>query len=211
MKQQNQEPWRLNIHADHSSFTWEFIRRHASIQFWQGAEMKFLFWFLLMNALGLPTASRIEEKLPKSGVADSVMILHIDRSITHSSPFFFNRIPDYSGHGVFYSVGSAKIRSIPTVELTAVYKDVFLVFGFITSDPSYTGLAFNRKTRGKNLHVEKPLASSSWSSLEDLGTSGFTLGQLGHTISHQIGVDKPLASFSSSSFGNIEPSGFALE
>ncbi len=48
-----------------------------------------------------------------------------------------------------------------TVELTAVYKDVFLVFGFITSDPSYTGLAFNHKTRGKNLHVEKPLASSS--------------------------------------------------
>ncbi len=66
-----------------------------------------------MNALGLPTASRIEEKLTKSGVADSVMMLHIDRSITHSSPFFFSRIPNYSGHGLFYSVGSENNRSIP--------------------------------------------------------------------------------------------------
>ncbi len=114
-----------------------------------------------MNALGLPTASRIEEKLPKSGVADSVMILHIDRNITWSSLFFFDNTSDDSGHGVFYSVSSANHHSIPTIELTAVYKDVFLVFGFITSDPSYTCLAFNRKTRGKNLHVEKPLASSS--------------------------------------------------
>jgi len=89
------------------------------------------------------------------------MMLHIDRNITHSSPFFFSRIPNYSGHGVFYTVGSAKYPQHSTVELTAVYKDVFLVFGFITSDPSYTGLAFNRKTRGKNLHVEKPLASPS--------------------------------------------------
>ncbi len=114
-----------------------------------------------MNALGLPTASRIEEKLPKSGVADSVMILHIDRSITRSSLFFFDNTSNDSGHGVFYSVSSANHHSIPTIELTAVYKDVFLVSGNITSDPSHTGLASDHKAHGKNPQVEKPLASSS--------------------------------------------------
>jgi len=114
-----------------------------------------------MNALGLPTASRIEEKLPKSGVADSVMMLHVDRSITRSSLFFFANTSNDSGHGVFYSVSSANHHSIPSIELTAVYKDVFLVSEFITSDPSHTGLASDHKVHGKNPQVEKPLASPS--------------------------------------------------